>query len=298
MMVEKTGGIEEKLSGLAALVVIVLACAGLAGCGSGGESAADAAKSPAAAREAYREYLLESVEAMNAENARLREEIEAGNIDGAKSSFAASQVPFGHLKPALTLSTVGEALLSPPDGAYPQIERSLWGGGVSGRTVEAATEAVDSTDRLEKQLRTMDLSPPIVAANGRRTIDEIIALDLELEANPYSHLDVLLASANLEGVKAAFESIRPALAARDRSLPPEMEREFEAAFTALEEFGVPAYKPKGPDGEEPGTAFDSGDQLTPEDLHPVHAAGKKLAALFNRSLKTLLAQQTQGAREE
>lgn len=293
-----TSGILGRWPAAVAVIALVLVSVASGGCGSGGDPTADAATDPAAAREAYREYLIESAESVKSRTAELQKKAEANLIEEAKSQFAASEVPLGHLKPVLTLSNVSEPLLTPPDGAYPMMERALWEDEDGAKAAEAASQATELMERLVEQLRAAPLTPENLAGNGRRTIDEILTLDLGLEGDPYSHHQILNASANLEGVKATFEAFRPALVVEDPQVPGRIERELNAAFSAIEEFGVPAAKPEQTDPELPGTSFISGTLVTPRDLHAVHAPVKKLAALFNRSLKAFLEPSARGDTEE
>jgi iron uptake system component EfeO len=259
----------------------------LSACGSAAESSSETAKKAAAATETYREYLLENASTLVTWSDQLRHKLMLG-ISGAQSRYASARVPFGHLKAVLNSFPALDAHLDAPQrkrsgdrpGAFHRIERTLWKGNADRSAVKAAGEIIDSTLWLHEKLKTTNLSPTILVANAGRTLAEIAASGLRLEEEPYAEIDMLDASANLEGVEAALKAVRPLVVAQDSDLARQLAKEFTASFAAVEEFGVPARELNQPRPGSPGTSFIISYQITPEELRPLKDSIRRLSALF------------------
>jgi iron uptake system component EfeO len=269
---------------LAIRVCLALAAVGLlgvSGCGSDAESSADVAKRTAAATEEYRSYLLGNAEHLTTWASQLRHKMRLGVTGGAQSRYASSRVPFGHLQPALNFyPKLDQRLDAPQTGAFPRIERMLWEERLGRAGLRAAGEILDSTLWLHEEIKTTKLPPAQIMAVARHTLRQIASSDLQLEADPYSGLDILDASADLEGVEAAFKAVRPSLLAEDPDLVEELNRKFNAAFVALEAFGTPAKKLAQPRPSSPGTSFVISDPLPPEELLQLRDSVDRLRTLL------------------
>lgn len=262
--------------------IAALALLGTSGCDSEGESSAETAKKASATTATYRDYLLEEAERMATWGSQLRYKIKLDIVGGAQSRYASSRVPFGHLKPAMNFfPKLDQRLDASPAGAYPRLERMLWQEESTGSAgLKAASEVLDSTLWFHEEIKTTKLPPQAIIANARHTLDEIATSELQLKADPYSGLDILDASAKLEGVEAAFKAVRPSVLAEDPDLAREFHKQFEVAFAATEAFGIPARKLDQPHPHAPGTSFFISDQLTSEELRPLRDSVERIDALF------------------
>ncbi len=259
------------------------------GCGGGG-STADSREAEAAIA-AYRSYLLKNAEKLTTWTTQLRNKFKLGIHGGAQSRYASSQVPLGHLKPALAFFPAeSKQLLAQPAGAFPQVERLLWKEGRTGRRgVEEAGRARAAVLLLHEGFKTVPLPPARVVADAEDTLKEIETVDLRLKATPYAQIDLIPTSANLEGVEAAYAAVQPLAAAADPDLAGEIEKEFKAAFSEVEEFGPPAHNLDQPRPSSPGSAFitTESEQVLPADLKPIAKHVAELQLLFKRLASTV-----------
>jgi len=267
------------------IATIALVLSGAGGCGNdSGPSATTGETDTGVAT--YRLYLLVNAEKLTTWATQLRNKFKQDLLGGAQSRFASSQVPLGHLRPALALFPQrNRQLIDPTTGAFPRIERLLWKQASTSRAgMTETSEALDAILLLHEQLKTVPLPPVRILGLSEGALEEIATVDLRLQATPYAHIDLIQASADLEGVEAAYAALRPVAKAEDPDLAHEINTEFKASFAGLEEFGPPAHNLAQPRPSSPGTAFLSTEngQVKRQDLQSIAAPVAELEALFGR----------------
>ena len=82
-------------------------------------------------------------------------------------------------------------------------------------------------------MRTVKLEPAQVGNGANELLGEVSKSKITGEEERYSHIDLLDFQANVEGARAAFDAIRPALAGKDPELVTEIERRFGLVDAAL-----------------------------------------------------------------
>jgi iron uptake system EfeUOB component EfeO/EfeM len=117
-------------------------------------------------------------------------------------------------------------------GFHP-IERQLWVKDTTKGTAKLADGLVADSRRLQSLVRTVKLEPAQVGNGANELLGEVSKSKITGEEERYSHIDLLDFQANVEGARAAFDAIRPALAGKDPSLVSEIERRFGLVDAAL-----------------------------------------------------------------
>jgi iron uptake system component EfeO len=92
---------------------------------------------------------------------------------------------------------------------------------------------VADTRELQRLVRTVELEPAQVGNGANELLGEVSKSKITGEEERYSHIDLLDFQANVEGARAAFDAIRPALAGRDPDLVTDIERRFGLVDAAL-----------------------------------------------------------------
>ena len=103
-------------------------------------------------------------------------------------------------------------------GFHP-IERRLW---VQkhhrGHRARSPTASWPTSRELQRLVRTVKLEPAQVGNGANELLGEVSKSKITGEEERYSHTDLLDFQANVEGARAAFDAIRPALAGKDPEL--------------------------------------------------------------------------------
>ena len=100
-------------------------------------------------------------------------------------------------------------------------------------TAKLADGLVTDSRELQRLVRTVKLEPAQVGNGANELLGEVSKSKITGEEERYSHIDLLDFQANVEGARAAFDAIRPALAGKDPELVTEIERRFGLVDAAL-----------------------------------------------------------------
>jgi iron uptake system component EfeO len=90
--------------------------------------------------------------------------------------------------------------------------------------------------QLHGLVRNSNLDPAQIANGSVELLNEVSASKITGEEERYSHLDLVDFQANLEGADAAFEAVKPILAAKNSDLAKEITTQFDAVNTTLEPY--------------------------------------------------------------
>jgi len=124
----------------------------------------------------------------------------------------------------------------------------LWVQKTTKGTTKLADGLVTDSRELQRLVRTVKLEPAQVGNGANELLGEVSKSKITGEEERYSHIDLLDFKANVEGARAAFDAIRPALAGKDPDLVAEIERRFGLVDAALRPHATP-------DGFVPYTAL-------------------------------------------
>jgi iron uptake system component EfeO len=189
----------------------------------------------------YRAYLERETASLVTGVERLRAALASGDLAAARRAYAVARAPyervepvaesFGDLDPRID-ARANDVPKSQWTGFHP-IERRLWVLGTTRGTAALADGLVANARKLQRLVRGVKLEPAQVGNGANELLGEVSKSKITGEEERYSHLDLLDFDANVDGARAAFDAIRPALAGKDPSLVSEIERRFGLVDAAL-----------------------------------------------------------------
>jgi iron uptake system component EfeO len=235
-MIKRTMG----LAGLA--LAIALGSLLLAGCGSDGSSdgtptsGASSSDRPGAqeAVDRYRSYLVEQTRLLVERTQAFVKALNYGNVDQAKRLYPTTRMPyeavepvaesFGGLDPDIDAREVDV----PPASfrGFHRIEQALWVDNTTKGVRSVAAKLLADIKRLQALVYTIKLSPAQVANGANELLTEVSSSKITGEEERYSHTDLWDFEANVQGAKAAFDSVKPLLVQQDPQLAKEIDQRF------------------------------------------------------------------------
>ncbi|HEY7694375.1 MAG TPA: iron uptake system protein EfeO [Gaiellaceae bacterium] len=205
---------------------------------TGAASATSAAAAAAVGR--YRHYVETQTALLVAKTRRFVQQLNAGDVDGAKSAYAAARIPyeriepvaesFGSLDPAID-ARAGDVPKAKWTGFHP-IEQLLW---VSGATGPRALreKLLDDVLELQRRVRRIELEPAQVANGAVELLGEVSKSKITGEEERYSHIDLVDFDGNVDGAKAAYDSVHDLVQARRPALAAQIDERFADVDSAL-----------------------------------------------------------------
>jgi len=191
------------------------------------------------ATDAYAAYVRDEVGQLVTATGAFTDAVIAGDVERAKALYGPARVfyeriepvaeRFGDLDPAID-GRADDAASPAEFTGFHRLEQALWEtGDVTGMT-PIAERLVADIGRLRDLVATETYQPAQLANGAAELLDEIAASKITGEEERYSHLDLLDFEANLEGARAAYDLLRPALT----SAAPDLAASLDERFAAVE----------------------------------------------------------------
>lgn len=202
--------------------------------------------------------------------------VKAGDIDTAKATFASARTHYESIEPiAESFGDLDSAIDARegdvPDtewGGFHRIEKALWVENDLNAMAPVADKLVTDINALRAEIDTVKLEPAQIANGAVKLLNEVSTSKITGEEDRYSHTDLADFDANLDGSKAAFESLQPLLADDNSELSTEIEQDFADVSAALD----------GHSGTGPtGNGFALFNTLTADDTRALSAVFDTLA---------------------
>ncbi len=190
----------------------------------------------------YRGYVERNTDELVTRTEEFANAVEAGDVARAKRLYAWSRTPYERIEPVA--ESFGD--LDPridaregdvPDkqfGGFHRIEKALWADGSTAEMKPLAQQLVRDVESLQRKVRSVELQPAQLANGATELLDEVSSSKITGEEERYSHTDLVDIQANLDGSRAAFTALGPALQEEDSALAGEIETRFRATDAALE----------------------------------------------------------------
>ncbi len=175
----------------------------------------------------YQGYVKTQVTALVAGTKEFTDAVRAGDLARAKSLYAQARVfyervepvaeSFGDLDPAID-AREGDVDPGAEWTGFHVLEKHLWADGKVDQDTALADRLDADVNRLAAKVATLQLTPLEIANGAKELLDEVATSKITGEEDRYSHTDLWDFAANVDGVKAAVDALRPALAQRDAAL--------------------------------------------------------------------------------
>jgi iron uptake system component EfeO len=221
---------------------------------------------------AYRRYVENQAALLVTRTRGLVETLRSGDVVAARTRYVAARIPyesiepvaesFGSLDPAID-ARAGDVPAAKWTGFHP-IERILWVRNTTQGADTLAAQLLEDVQRLERLARHVQLEPAAIANGSVELLGEVSKSKITGEEERYSHTDLVDFEANVQGANAAFDSIRPLVASKDRELAERIDARFDAVLRALEPY-------------RRGSAFVAYGTLTQHDTRTLSRAIDSLA---------------------
>ncbi|RDI45919.1 iron uptake system protein EfeO [Falsibacillus pallidus] len=184
--------------------------------------------------EDYKNYVNKQTQKLVESTNQFTQDVKAKDLKKAKGSYADARVyyeriepiaeSFGDLDPKIDAR---EGDVDPAEwSGFHLLEKAIWEEG----SLEGMDKYADQLDKdvkeLNDQISKVDLEPTQVVAGAMELLNEAAISKVTGEEERYSHIDLVDLAANVEGSKAVYHAILPALTASSSDLAGKLDNEF------------------------------------------------------------------------
>ncbi len=254
--------------------------------GAAASPAADAALAAAlqAATIGYATYVRQEAATLVEATGEFAAAIEAGDLEAAKALYPAARIPyeriepvaesFGDLDPAIDIRIADVEDPTTWTGFH-RLEKAVWIDRDLAGMTPIARQLVADVGRLKTLVDNAAYQPAQLANGASELLDEVAMSKVTGEEEAYSRIDLVDFAANIDGAKAAFELLKPALDIVDPALSTTITRRFADVATALS-------------AHRSGSGYVLYDQLTQDDIKALSAAVAALAEPLSQVAATVV----------
>ncbi len=233
----------------------------------------------------YRAYLeAQTAELVTATNAFVAA-VQAGNVELAKELYGPARVPYERIEPvAETFGDLDPKIdarkgdVADKDwGGFHKIEQALYVNNTTAGMSEVAAALQNDVNTLANLMGSVELQPASIANGAVELLNEVSASKITGEEERYSRIDLLDFAGNVQGAKAAFDSVKPLLTGANAALASQIETRFGDVDTALAAYKV-------------GTGYVLYTALTQTDTKKLSQAIDALAEPLSKVAKQIVKQ--------
>ncbi|MEU6744419.1 iron uptake system protein EfeO [Streptosporangium sandarakinum] len=202
----------------------------------------DADAKLAEATKSYKRYIESQSDTLLVKTQEFVDAVKAGDIGKAKELYPVSRTYweriepvaeiFGDLDPAIDAREADLAEGEEWTG-YHRIEKDLWVGKDISKDGPIADKLLADVKTIVAKAGTAQLTPLNLANGAKGLLDEVATGKITGEEDIWSHTDLWDFDANLQGSKAAVQSLRPVLEERAPDLVKTLDEKFTAAEATL-----------------------------------------------------------------
>ena len=230
----------------------------------------------------YKVYVQGEAKELVAKTKAFTDAVKAGDIEKAKSLFAAARTHYERIEPIAELfNELDPAIDAREDDfkdktedaaftGFHRIEHALWVKKDVSGVKEIAAKLLTDVEALQKEIDALSFPPNKVVGGAAVLIEEVAGSKISGEEDRYSHTDLSDFQANVEGSKKIVDLFRPLIEAKDKALLEKTDANFKQVEDILAKY-------KTPNGFEPY------DKLSEEDRKalqaPINALAEDLAKL-------------------
>jgi iron uptake system component EfeO len=209
----------------------------------------------------YARYVDGVVDGMITAVARLKANIDAGDLAKAKAEYPLARVFYeriesdvdGFILPGFKatdnagnldyLVDMRASSLDPKVGwhGFHAIERDLFKNGkITDETKHLASELQENVGRLDKLVKTLEYKPEDLANGAADLLEEVQSTKITGEEEAFSHFDLVDFAGNVEGAQQAFAFLEPGMLKIDPDLAKRVKMQFAAVNKLLDSYRDPS----------------------------------------------------------
>ena len=203
----------------------------------------------------YAQYVNETIDAMVVAVSRLKDDIDAGDLEKAKHDYPLARPFYERVESDVDgfvldgfdatdnhgnldyLIDMRASNIDPDVGwhGYHAIERDLFEAGkITDQTKAYAAELLKNVKLLDDVSPTLEYLPEDLANGAADLLEEVQNTKITGEEEAYSHFDMLDFAGNVEGAQQAFAYLQPGMEKIDADLSERVSAEFEKVRTLLD----------------------------------------------------------------
>ena len=245
------------------------------------ESQADMAKLEKPLAE-YKAYVQAEAKELVAKTTEFTAAVKAGDINKAKSLFAATRYHYERIEPIAELFNELDPAIDAREDDFKQgpkdpdftgfhrIEYALWVENSTAGVNEIADKLLADVKTLQQEIDVLSFPPNKVVGGAAVLIEEVAGSKISGEEDRYSHTDLSDFQANIEGAQKIVDLFRPLIAEKNQALLDKTDANFKTVNDILAKYKT-------------ANGFETYDKLTEADRKalqaPINALAEDLAQL-------------------
>ena len=193
----------------------------------------------------YQQYVQTESAALLQQTTAFVTAVKAGDIAGAQALYPVARTPWERIEPVAESFGDLDPLIDAREGdqepgqdftGFHRIEKALWETGDVSDMGPYADQLLANVQEIVTRANEVTLEPLQLANGAKALLDEIATGKITGEEDRYSHTDLWDFAGNLEGSKAAIETLRPHLQDNDPDLLAEIDQRFAATDAELGQY--------------------------------------------------------------
>ena len=230
----------------------------------------------------YKAYVQAEAKELVAKTTEFTAAVKAGNIDKAKSLFAATRYHYERIEPIAELFNELDPAIDareddfkqgPKDPAFTgfhRLEYALWVENSTAGVNEVADKLLADVKTLQQEIDLLSFPPNKVVGGAAVLVEEVAGSKISGEEDRYSHTDLSDFQANIEGAQKIVDLFRPLIAEKNQALLDKTDANFKTVNNILAKY-------------QTANGFETYDKLTEADRKalqaPINALAEDLAQL-------------------
>jgi iron uptake system component EfeO len=196
---------------------------------------ADTSALKAQVTKSYAEYVSNNATALEEETGKFVAVVKAGKVDEAKAQYTRARVYYERIEPVAAkfgdldpLVDAREADLKAGEQftGFHRLEKDLWKTGLQPDSSQIADKLLADVEELSAKSQALGLTALDLANGAKSLMDEVATGKITGEEEAFSHTDLWDFQGNLDGSKAAINSLRPVLQEKDTAIMSTLDNEF------------------------------------------------------------------------
>ena len=230
----------------------------------------------------YKAYVQAEAKDLVAKTTEFTAAVKAGNIDKAKSLFAATRYHYERIEPIAELFNELDPAIDareddfkqgPKDPAFTgfhRIEYALWVENSTAGVNDIADKLLADVKTLQQEIDLLSFPPNKVVGGAAVLVEEVAGSKISGEEDRYSHTDLSDFQANIEGAQKIVDLFRPLIDEKNQALLDKTDANFKTVNEILAKY-------------QTANGFETYDKLTEADRKalqaPINALAEDLAQL-------------------
>ncbi|RLQ95549.1 iron uptake system protein EfeO [Falsibacillus albus] len=192
----------------------------------------------------YKAYVLDQTSKLTVATKEFTDAVRAKDLTAAKTAYVYARVYYERIEPIAESFGDLDPKIDAREGdvdqadwsGFHRLEKAIWERGNLEGTAEYADQLDKDVNELHDKMKSVELNPTQVVAGSMELLNEAAISKVTGEEERYSHIDLVDLAANVEGSKAVYHAILPALTAPNSDLADKLDEQFTKMENALRNY--------------------------------------------------------------